>query len=233
MPQYQKKDLKDLSEQARSGNTAAQSALGLLSELGLTNQGFTPDLKTAASWYEQAAEGGAGAAAVSVAKIYQKGGTGIAADPKKAAHYFNVGERHGIENPELRYHKSVNATLTGSKVALVDCLSEDRSKLLADLQKKNYRAYAAEDIKSLRELISKNPDIACFFVDVALFAPNFGKVLQTIREIKVTKSVPIVVMTTVSDAAVIQEAKKYQISSWLLKPAQIDIVSNAIKRFAG
>lgn len=233
MPTYKKKELHELKHAAGNGDQESQSALALLAELGLSEDNRLPNMKTAVKYYEHAAAAGDARAALNLAEIYQKGSSDVAPNPKKAAEYLAKSQKSGITPPSLKYNQVVNAKLTGYKVALIDGQSPECNKLQTDLQKNNFRTFSASDVASTEELIQKHPDIACFFVDVAIFAPNHCEILKTIRSHKATKSTAIVILTSISDAKVIQAAKQFQISGWLLKPAQIDLLKTTIKRYAG
>lgn len=220
MTKYTKKPINELVADAQTGDQEAQKALGLLHEIGLAPQASS---KEALKWLEEAAKNGDGFSALSAAELLESGGNDLKPDSQKAQEYFKLAASLGFERSEYRLPKP-DSLLTGSPVLFVDRINQQLSQMEKVLISQGFKADCIEHIDHLKERLSFYKDYRCFFVDVEITKPDHTCFLRTIRKFSDYKDTPIVIVTAITDIAVIKEAKKFGISGWILKPVQGDLV---------
>ncbi len=232
MVKYEKKSMEKLQEEAEEGSSEAQSALGLLNELGLMYSDSTMNFLEALQWYEEAAKGGDYLAALSAATIYKVGAPGIEPSSEKAEFYFNIAAKLGFDKPENRIEVGNKATIAGKKVLIIDHPGPQRNQMHQELISFGFNPIDADGLAAAQGSFLKYQDIHCIFVDLDISKPNPITLLEGIRKIRLAKELPIVVVTTITDVQVIKLARKHNISGWLLKPVKDKLVGKAARRLA-
>jgi CheY-like chemotaxis protein/CheY-specific phosphatase CheX len=118
---------------------------------------------------------------------------------------------------------------TDSQILLVDDSSMIRKALRRILGKLGYEnIIEADDGSTAVEMVKEhNPDF--MFMDVVMNQMNGNEALKTIRESGAT--VPIVMLSSVTDQALVKECEGYEISGFIFKPIQADSGAEIIKTY--
>lgn len=232
MARYEKKTIKKLEKEAMSGDSHAQHALGLLDELGLKEGTSESQFRQALNWYESSAKEGHYLSALSAATIYREGAEGVDVDLEKSDFYFAMAEEIGFSRPEDRIVIPEKTTIIGKKVLIIDQEGPLRQRMHKELINFGFNPICADDLALAQDLLKKHPHIHCIFLDIAINKAKPLAILEGIRKSSLARDLPIVVVTEISDVKVIQAARKFNISAWLLKPINHKLVGQAAKRLA-
>jgi len=132
-------------------------------------------------------------------------------------------ESTGIANPHQ------NTLPTDSKILLVDDSAMIRRALKRYLGKLGYdNVIEADDGLTAIEMVrNESPDF--MFMDVVMIKMNGDDALQAIRESGST--VPVVMLSSVTDQALVNKCEGYGVSGFIFKPIQADNGADIIKEY--
>ncbi len=119
---------------------------------------------------------------------------------------------------------------SGSKLILtVDDSATIRDLLLSELSGLGYRVNQAEDgINGLEMLAIEPPDV--IITDITMPRMDGIGFIQNVREDERYKSTPILVLTTESDPALKERAKRAGATGWIVKPFDPRKLAEAIRK---
>ena len=119
---------------------------------------------------------------------------------------------------------------SGSKLILtVDDSATIRDLLLSELSGLGYRVNQAEDgINGLEMLAIEPPDV--IITDITMPRMDGVGFIQNVREDERYKSTPILVLTTESDPALKERAKRAGATGWIVKPFDPRKLAEAIRK---
>jgi len=119
---------------------------------------------------------------------------------------------------------------SGSKLILtVDDSATIRDLLLSELSGLGYRVNQAEDgINGLEMLALEPPDV--IITDITMPRLDGIGFIQNVRGDERYKSTPILVLTTESDPAIKEQAKRAGATGWIVKPFDPRKLAEAIRK---
>ena len=119
---------------------------------------------------------------------------------------------------------------SGSKLILtVDDSATIRDLLLSELSGLGYRVNQAEDgINGLEMLAIEPPDV--IITDITMPRLDGIGFIQNVRGDERYKSTPILVLTTESDPAIKERAKRAGATGWIVKPFDPRKLAEAIRK---
>ena len=119
---------------------------------------------------------------------------------------------------------------SGSKLILtVDDSATIRDLLLSELSGLGYRVNQAEDgINGLEMLAIEPPDV--IITDITMPRMDGIGFIQNVRGDERYKSTPILVLTTESDPAIKERAKRAGATGWIVKPFDPRKLAEAIRK---
>jgi len=119
---------------------------------------------------------------------------------------------------------------SGSKLILtVDDSATIRDLLLSELSGLGYRVNQAEDgINGLEMLALEPPDV--IITDITMPRLDGIGFIQNVRGDERYKSTPILVLTTESDPAIKERAKRAGATGWIVKPFDPRKLAEAIRK---
>jgi len=119
---------------------------------------------------------------------------------------------------------------SGSKLILtVDDSATIRDLLLSELSGLGYRVNQAEDgINGLEMLAIEPPDV--IITDITMPRMDGIGFIQNVRGDERYKSTPILVLTTESDPAIKEQAKRAGATGWIVKPFDPRKLAEAIRK---
>ena len=137
-----KKSVEELKSEAKNGDLNAQSALGLLFELGLE---VAPDPKEAAKYWGMAAKSGDATAQFSLAQIISKSFEDTDENRAMVQVLFKKAEDQGVVRPEKIVRTLQQSSGKAIKVLIVDDVTSIRVPLRAYLEAEGCQVFEAED----------------------------------------------------------------------------------------
>ncbi|MBI4275777.1 MAG: response regulator [Rhizobiales bacterium] len=119
-----------------------------------------------------------------------------------------------------------------SKVVLtVDDSRTMRDMLMLALADAGYRVVQADDgVQGLEVLQNESPDVIITDINMPRL-DGFG-FIEGVRKIERHRATPILVLTTESDDAKKQQARKAGATGWIVKPFDPDKLLDAVRRVA-
>jgi two-component system chemotaxis response regulator CheY len=105
---------------------------------------------------------------------------------------------------------------TMNNILIIDDSVTIRESLDFVLRKENFKVEQATNGQEGLEKFKKNSNYSLIIVDWNMPEMNGLEFLKEAR--KISRDIPIVILTTVSEKNKIQLAKKYKANAWLLKP---------------
>jgi len=116
-------------------------------------------------------------------------------------------------------------------ILIVDDSETVRNQVGRALKEAGFGVVQASDgVEGLRE--SQEGDFALILLDVSM--PRMGgmELLDRLRQEPKTKDVPVLVLTTEMQEAMIQRAKRAGAAGWIIKPVKMQLLVEAIKKVA-
>lgn len=117
------------------------------------------------------------------------------------------------------------------KVLIVDDSETVRNQVARALREAGFSAVGASDgIEGLRE--AREDDYDLILLDISM--PRMGglELLDRLKEDPKTKPVPVLVLTTEMQEAMIQRAKRAGAAGWIIKPVEMPLLVEAIRKVA-
>ncbi|MBF0297426.1 MAG: response regulator [Oligoflexia bacterium] len=117
------------------------------------------------------------------------------------------------------------------KICIIDDSKTVRDELRTLLEKEKYEIVEADDGLNGLKILGQNRDVNLIVTDVNM--PNMDGIImcRKIKEDELLKDIPIMMFTTQSGTAELEQGKEIGITSWLTKPLVPDKflkVANAI-----
>jgi two-component system chemotaxis response regulator CheY len=119
------------------------------------------------------------------------------------------------------------------KVLVLDDSETVRKQVAMALEGAGYGVIEAKDgVEGLGELES-NSGIAMVILDVNM--PRMGglEMLERMRAVPALAEIPVLVLTTEADPALIERARSAGAKGWLVKPVKPELLVKAANRFLG
>ena len=116
-------------------------------------------------------------------------------------------------------------------ILIVDDSETVRNQVGRALKEAGFGVVQASDgVEGLRE--SQEGEFALILLDVSM--PRMGgmELLDRLRQEPKTKDVPVLVLTTEMQEAMIQRAKRAGAAGWIIKPVKMQLLVEAIKKVA-
>ena len=116
-------------------------------------------------------------------------------------------------------------------ILIVDDSETVRNQVGRALKEAGFGVVQASDgVEGLRE--SQEGDFALILLDVSM--PRMGgmELLDRLRQEPKTRDVPVLVLTTEMQEAMIQRAKRAGAAGWIIKPVKMQLLVEAIKKVA-
>lgn len=116
-------------------------------------------------------------------------------------------------------------------ILIVDDSETVRNQVGRALKEAGFGVVQASDgVEGLRE--SQEGDFALILLDVSM--PRMGgmELLERLRQEPKTRDVPVLVLTTEMQEAMIQRAKRAGAAGWIIKPVKMQLLVEAIKKVA-
>ena len=116
-------------------------------------------------------------------------------------------------------------------ILIVDDSETVRNQVGRALKEAGFGVVQASDgVEGLRE--AQQGDFALILLDVSM--PRMGgmELLDRLRQEPKTKDVPVLVLTTEMQEAMIQRAKRAGAAGWIIKPVKMQLLVEAIKKVA-
>lgn len=117
------------------------------------------------------------------------------------------------------------------KVLIVDDSETVRNQVARALNEAGFGAVGASDgIEGLRE--AREDDYSLILLDISM--PRMGglELLDRLKADPKTSPVPVLVLTTEMQEAMIQRAKKAGAAGWIIKPVKMELLVEAIRKVA-
>jgi two-component system chemotaxis response regulator CheY len=224
-----KKSIEELKRKAEAGDVEAQSALGLLYELGLE---VTSDPKEAAKFWGMAAKAGDGMAQMSLAGIISKNFEDTEEHRAMVQVLTKKAEEQGFvrEDKVQRLLRRDNGEVL--RVLLVDDSATARTPIRRYIEADGCEVVEAADGQEAIEILKKDKDIKMVFSDLNMPNVDGLTMLKIIRGIDHLKSMPVVIITTENHDAMVLKAKDLGVQGWIVKPARPHHIRRYILKYA-
>jgi two-component system chemotaxis response regulator CheY len=120
-----------------------------------------------------------------------------------------------------------------TKILVVDDSRTIRREVASALVEAGYDVCESEDGARGMEAIKAHPDIALVICDVNM--PNMTglEMLAMVKADPRNAALPVVMLTTEAQAALIQEAKRLGARGWIVKPFKSDTLLATAKKLVG
>lgn len=215
--EFKKKSIDDLKSKAEAGDKEAQSALGLLFELGLE---VKADSKEAAKYWGMAAKAGDPMAQYSLAQIISKDFEDTDEHRAMAQVLFKKAEEQGLVREDKALRLIEKEKGSAIKILIVDDSQTVRTPLRRYIEAEGCEVIEAEDGQQAIDILKKNKDIQLVFTDLNMPVIDGLQMLKIIRNLDGLKNIPVVIISTENHDAMILKAKEIGIQGWIVKPAR-------------
>jgi two-component system chemotaxis response regulator CheY len=118
----------------------------------------------------------------------------------------------------------------GRVVLVVDDAALIRQRVRRCLAVADIRVIEAPDGAAALEMLRANPDIALVVSDVHMPRMDGLQLLEVIREEESTRDLPFLVLTTETQATLVDRARDLHVQGWLLKPVRPDLLLVAVNK---
>lgn len=122
--------------------------------------------------------------------------------------------------------------MANMKILVVDDSTSVRQQVSAVLSGAGFEVAEAVDGCDGLEIITKNPDFAAVICDVNMPRMNGVEMVEKVRENGANARLPILMLTTEGQPALIQRAKKAGAKGWIVKPFKPDLLIATIRKLA-
>ncbi len=217
MTNISKTSIDDLKLEASKGSEEAQSALGLLYELGLE---VAPDPKEAAKYWGMAAKSGNATAQFSLAQIIAKDFDDTDENRAIVQVLYKKAEEQGVVRPEKVIRVFQKDKGKSIKVLIVDAVKSVRVPLRSYLEAEGCEVLEAEDGLEGLNILKKDPSIKLVFSDISMKGMDGFEMLNSISLVDSIKHIPVVLLTYENSDAAVLRGKQLNVKGWILKPAK-------------
>lgn len=221
----------DLKKRAEGGDVEAQTALGLLYEIGLDVPG--PDAKESAKWWGMAAKAGNATAQFSLAEIIANEFEDNDENKAMAQALYKKAESGGLMRSDKAMRILDRESGEGWKVLVVDDAPTVRISVKAFLEAEGCDVVEAVDGQDAINILRKTPDIKMVFTDINMPNMDGFEMIKSMRLSSQWAKIPVVIMTTESSEEAVAAGKKLQINGWIVKPARPQIIRRYLNKQMG
>lgn len=226
--EFKKKSVDDLKAKAESGDIEAQSALGLLFELGLE---VKADPKEAAKYWGMAAKAGNSMAQYSLAQIISKDFEDTEEHRAMVQVLFKKAEEQGLVREDKVLRVLERDKGNAIKVLVVDDSSTVRTPMRKYLEADGCDVLEAEDGQQAIDILKKNPTIKLIFSDLNMPVMDGFQMIKIIRSLDGLKDVPVIIITTENSDDMVRRAKGLNVQGWIVKPARPHLLRKHLLKF--
>ena len=207
----------ELKAKADAGDTEAQSALGLLYELGL---GVSLDMQEAAKYWGMAAKGGDPLAQFSLANIITTNFEDSEEHRAMSQILFKKAEEHGLVREDKALRLLEKEKGQAIKVLIVEDSATVRTPMKRYLEADGCEVMEAEDGQQGLDILKKNPTIKLIFTDLNMPVMDGIQMLKIMRGLDKIKDIPVIVITTENNDEMVKRGKALGVQGWIVKPAK-------------
>ncbi|MCX6117405.1 MAG: response regulator [Proteobacteria bacterium] len=220
-----KESVKELKKRAESGDIEAQSALGLLYELGLDVPKADP--QEAAKWWGKAAKSGSTVAQFSLAEIISKEFEDTEENRAMAQVLYKKAEVSGLVRPDKAVRMFDKQRGKSWKVLIVDPSMTHRGQVKSLLEAEGCEVIEAKNGDDGLTVLRRNLDVKLVLTEVNMPVLDGYGLIQAVNVNEQMKHIPVIVLSEEKNPEAIQKAKKSGVKGWILKPAKL----HALRRF--
>jgi two-component system chemotaxis response regulator CheY len=148
------------------------------------------------------------------------------------AHLKNLGQWPLEPSVTLRTLPLRDSEDGVKKVLVVDDSETIRLEVGRTLGQAGFTVIEARDGAEGLAMATRNPDVALLVLDVNMPVMNGLDLLDRLGEKAETKAIPVLLLTTEAEEALIERAKKAGAKGWLIKPVKPEILLMATKKLA-
>jgi two-component system chemotaxis response regulator CheY len=116
------------------------------------------------------------------------------------------------------------------RVLVVDDSATVRQQVSVALRQAGYEIVEAVDGADGLSKLSSEPDIAMVICDINMPRMNGLEMIEQLAQSKTIKKVPVVMLTTEGQPALIQRAKQAGAKGWIVKPFKPDLLLAAVNK---
>ncbi|MED5371005.1 MAG: response regulator [Myxococcota bacterium] len=120
----------------------------------------------------------------------------------------------------------------GKKILVVDDSSTVRQQVRIALSQAGFQVMEAVDGMDGQQKIASNSDLSMVICDVNMPRMNGLQMLQAIKTAGTAPNVPIVMLTSEAQPALIRQAKANGAKGWIVKPFKAEMLVAAVKKLA-
>ena len=120
----------------------------------------------------------------------------------------------------------------GKKILVVDDSSTVRQQVRIALSQAGYTVVEAVDGVDGQSKIQANGDLAMVICDVNMPRMNGLQMLEAVHKSGSAAGVPIVMLTSEAQPALIRQAKANGAKGWIVKPFKAEMLVAAVKKLA-
>jgi two-component system, chemotaxis family, chemotaxis protein CheY len=123
--------------------------------------------------------------------------------------------------------------MTEKKILVVDDSVAIRQQVGIALRQAGYAVIEAEDGEQGLEQLAKESGFSLIICDVNMPRMNGLEMLETLKRNPAHALLPVVMLTTEGQPALIDRAKKAGAKGWIVKPFKAELMLSAVRRIAG
>lgn len=123
--------------------------------------------------------------------------------------------------------------MTAKKILVVDDSVAIRQQVGVALRQAGYAVIEAEDGQQGLEQLTKESGFCLVICDVNMPRMNGLEMLETLKRDPAHALLPVVMLTTEGQPALIDRAKKAGAKGWIVKPFKAELMLSAVRRIAG
>ena len=123
--------------------------------------------------------------------------------------------------------------MTAKRILVVDDSLAIRQQVGGALRQAGYAVTEAEDGAQGLEELTKGDRFSLVICDVNMPRMNGLEMLEALKRDPVHGSLPVVMLTTEGQPALIDRAKKAGAKGWIVKPFKAELMLAAVRRIAG
>ncbi len=116
------------------------------------------------------------------------------------------------------------------KILVVDDSEMVRQQVGASLSAAGYSVLEARDGMDALERLADHADVAMVILDINMPRMNGLEMLDRLHENERPISVPVLVLTTEADPALVARARKAGAKGWVVKPIKPDLLVTAVRK---
>lgn len=117
-------------------------------------------------------------------------------------------------------------------VLIVDDSKSIRNEVADILTRAGYVVLEAADGGEALTCLAEHADVSLVVLDVNMPGMNGLDVLERIRSDHAQRNLPVLMLTTEAERALVERAKKAGAKGWLLKPIKADVLVNTVTRLS-